>query len=97
MRYLTLTDIKQQLNINADFTEDDVYLNALGETAEDIVEQQIDCDLDVVVAGNNSYLPTPLKHAMKMLVEYFYDNRGSDDIEIPDSVFYLQKLYRHYS
>ena len=97
MRYLTLTDIKRQLVIDADFTDDDAYLEALGETAEDIVEQQIDCDLADVVENNNSYMPAPLMHAMKMLVEYFYNNRGSDTMEIPDSIFYLQKLYRHYN
>lgn len=97
MRYLTLTELKTQLNIDEEFIDDDAYLDALGCTAEDIVEQQIDCDLADVVEKSNSYLPAPLKHAMKMLVEYFYDNRGSDDIEIPDSVFYLQKLYRRYN
>jgi len=96
MRYLTLEDIKRQLVINEDFTDDDALLESLGDTAEEIVEQQIDCDLDVVVENNNNQLPAPLRHAMKMLVEYFYDNRGSDDTVIPESVFYMQKLYRNY-
>lgn len=96
MRYLTLEALKRQLIINEDYDGDDEYLESIGETVEDIVEQQIDKPLEDVVEDNNGVLPAPLKHAMKLLAEYFYDNRGSGDNEIPDAYFYLCKLYRKY-
>lgn len=96
MRYLTLNALKDQLIINRDFTGDDELLESIGETVEDIVEQQIDKPLEDVVEDNNGVLPAPLIHAMKLLAEYFYDNRGSGENDIPDAYYYLCKLYRKY-
>ena len=59
--------------------------------------QEIDCDLNQVVAANGGEIPKPLKHAMKIIVEYFYNNRGSDDVaQIPEAFFHMCKLYRRY-
>lgn len=96
MKYITLEAIKQQLNIDDYFTEDDEYLDALGDTAEELVEQQVNADLYDVLSKNNGTLPAPLKHAMKMIVEYLYDNRGSNDNEIPKAFYYMCGLYRNY-
>ena len=96
MTYLTLSMIKKQLVIDDDFTDDDEYLEALGDTAEELVEQQIDKSLADVLADNNNIMPAPLIHAMKMIVEYFYDNRGSAENEIPSAFYYICSLYRCY-
>ena len=96
MRYLTLNALKQQLVIDQDFEGDDELLESIGETVEDIVEQQIDIALEDVVEKNNGVLPSPIKHAMKMLAEYLYDNRGSGENDIPDAYYYLCKLYTKY-
>lgn len=96
MKYLTIEAIKQQLIIDSDFTEDDELLNALGDTAEELVEQQIDADLTDVVSNNNGKLPAPLQHAMKMIVEYLYNDRGSGETEIPKAFTYMCHLYRNY-
>lgn len=96
MQYLTIEQIKKQCVIDADFRDDDEYLEALGDTAEEIVEQQIDKSLSDVVSDNNGKLPSPLQHAMKMLVEYLYNNRGSDESDIPETFYYMCKLYRNY-
>ncbi len=97
MQYLTVEQIKKQCVIDADFHDDDEYLEALGDTAEEIVEQQIDKSLVDVVSDNNGTLPAPLRHAMKMLVEYLYNNRGSDESDIPEAFYYMCKLYRSYN
>lgn len=96
MNYLTIEKIKKQVIIDEDFHDDDEYLEALGDTAEELVEQQIDDDLFNVVAKNNGKLPSPLEHAMKMIVEYLYNNRGSDESEIPSAFYYMCQLYRNY-
>ena len=94
MRYLTKEALKQQLIINEDFTDDDELLEDIGQAVEDTVEQQIDMPLEDTLVNND--IPAPLKHAMKMLAEYFYDNRGSGDYSIPSAFYYLCKLYRRY-
>lgn len=97
MKYLTIDQIKKQCVIDDDFLEDDDYLETLGDTAEELVEQEIDCDLNQVVAANGGEIPKPLQHAMKIIVEYFYNNRGSDDVaQIPEAFFHMCKLYRRY-
>ena len=97
MNYLTIDELKKQCIIDLDFTEDDDYLAALGDTAGALVEQQIDSSLSDVVAENDGELPSPLKHAMKLIVEYLYNNRGSDESQIPEAYFYMCKLYRKFT
>ena len=96
MRFLTIDELKKQCVIDADFNDDNEYLESLGETAETLVEQQIDKSLDDVVSDSDGILPAPLKHAMKMIVEYLYNNRGSDESSIPEAYYYMCKLYRQY-
>lgn len=96
MKYITIEELKKQCVIDLEFKDDDEYLIALGETAEELVEQQIDLSLDDVVSKNDGKLPAPLKHAMKLIVEYLYNNRGSDESQIPEAYFYMCKLYRNY-
>lgn len=96
MRFLTLGDIKKQIVMDADYTDEDQYLESLGETAEELVEKQIDANLYDVVSEYNGELPKPLLHAMKMIVEYLYDNRGSAENNIPEAYYYMCRLYRNF-
>ena len=96
MNYLTLDELKKQLIVDADFHDDDDYITSLGDAAEQLVEQYIDKLLADVVSDYNGALPAPLRQAMKMIVEYLYDNRGSGENEIPEAVFLMIKLYRNY-
>lgn len=96
MQYLTIDELKKQCNIDTEFTDDDEYLVSLGDTAETLVSEQVNLPLDEIVAMNDGVMPSPLKHAMKLIVEYFYDNRGSDSTQIPDAYKYMTQLYRNY-
>jgi uncharacterized phage protein (predicted DNA packaging) len=96
MKYLTLETLKQQLIIDTSFEDDDDLLESIGDAVEETVEQLIDKPLEDVVEDNNGALPAPLLHAMKMLAEYFYDNRGSNDNDIPNAFYFLCKLYRQF-
>lgn len=99
MDFLTLDEIKKQCVIDADFKDDDEYLEMLGDSAEDTVQSLIRVDLTELSAQNGGVLPPAVRHAMRMLVDYFYAiERGSanEDKAIPESVFLLLKLYRNY-
>lgn len=104
--YISLADIKQHLNIDAAFTEDDSYLTSLIGVAETVVEKHIGCnladlcDLDGSGEVDESTLPSPLIHAMKLFVGNMYANRESiafaQSYKVPDSYDYLLSLYQHY-
>lgn len=95
--YITLQDVKNQCIIDSDFTDDDEYLESLADTAETLVSELVNDDLDYIAACHDGELPSPLIHAMKMLVEYMYANRGSDnENQIPDAVYMFIKLYRNF-
>lgn len=91
MKYLKLEDIKRQCIIDFDFTDDDVYLESLGDTAENFVEQIGNLDL-----SDFADVPPSLKHSMLLLCEYFYNNRGSDTTDIPPLFYTMIKMYRNY-
>lgn len=99
--FLTLEEIKKQLNIDPQFTEDDNYLLSLGEVAEKAVEKHIDMKLELVASKNGGAMPSPLLHAMKLMVGNLYENREpvayAGAVEIPLSYQYLLSLYKNYS
>lgn len=98
MNYLTLEELKRQCIIEADFTEDDELLEALGDAAEDFVQAHINCMLDDVTAENGGTLPNSLRQALLIIVDYLYDNRGSgDNHEIPPAFYVLCKPWMTYT
>jgi len=101
MNYLTLEELKKHLNVDEDFTDDDMYIESLGDVAEAIVAKHIDNDLANVVAFNQGELPMPIKHAMMLLVGNYYMNRESvafaTSSNIPYSFEYLLDPYVKYS
>lgn len=99
MKYLTLSEIKAQCTIDPQFDEDNEFLTMLGDSAEDMTEQLLDCSLDELVAEKGE-LPSTIRHALRMLVDYFYSvNRGSSENtpDIPNAVILMLKLYRQYN
>lgn len=100
MNYLTLAQIKKHLNIDTQFTDDDEYIESLGEVAEEIVSQHLRQDLSVIASGYNDNLPKPIVHAMLLLVGNFYANRETvafaSAYELPLSYEYLLSPYVGY-
>ena len=68
MRYLELSRIKEHLNIDKDFTDDDLYLESLGDVAEQMVEQHLECNLDEFDKLN---IPAPILHACFYMLVYY--------------------------
>jgi len=98
MEYLTLKEIKQQCVIDPQFDGDDEFLELIGNAAESMTEKLLNCPLDEITAMNGD-LPAGVRHAMRMLVDYFYSiNRGSSENtpDIPNAVLILLKLYRSF-
>jgi len=100
MNYLTLDMIKKQCVIDPDYHGDDEFLTMVGDTAENMVEQLVNCPLDEIAALNDGDMPAVLMHAMRMLADYYYAvERGSSDTEkeIPNAVMTMIKLYRKFT
>ena len=100
MNYLTLQEIKKHLNIDNDFTDDDSYIESLGEVAEEIVKQHVRKDLFMINTENRNKLPAPIKQAMLLLIGNYYANRESVTYaaakELPQAYEYLLSPYVSY-
>jgi len=99
MEYLDLSQIKKHLNIDAAFTDDDEYIESLGDVAEAIVSRHIDRNLeDILIDGE---LPAPIRHACQLYIGNMYMNRESVSnismIDIPKSYEYLLATYKNRS
>lgn len=100
MTYLDLKMIKKQCVVDDDFHCDDELLSHLGSVAEDVIANEIDCDLCEVAENNGGQLPITLMHAGYMLVDYLYGaERGSsgNDIPIPETILRFCRLFREYN
>lgn len=102
MKYLTLELIKRHLNLNADYTDEDKYLEMLGNAVENAVEKHIDCDLATLAwMQDDGKLPVALIEAMLLLLGVYYSNREAvafvASSEIPLAFTYLLDLFKNYS
>lgn len=75
MNILTLEEIK--LHIRIDGTEEDTVLESMGEVAEQMVITACRRTIDNIYETYGE-VPVQLRHAMLMLVDYHYNNRGED-------------------
>lgn len=102
MKWLTTNIIKKHLNIEPTFTDDDDLLEVYADTAEQIVEQELQTSLDNIAKDNkNGSLPTPIKQAMLIMIANFYSQRESFSSlqvnAVPRSVDYLLSPYHKYT
>jgi len=75
MKYLKLSTLKSQLNIDVDFLGDDEYLAELEGAALDAIENHLARPLsEVLTAGK---LPSAISHAARLLIGHWYANRES--------------------
>lgn len=100
MKYLTLELLKRQLNMNLDYTDEDVYLTHLCDVTEDVVKKAIDDNLEVLADANDGVLPPSIVHAMLLLAATYYSNRENvafaNGIDVPKTYDYLIDLNRNY-
>ena len=75
MKWLTLSRIKRQLRIEADFTEEDDLLEMYGESAEEVLLNYLNRSYEDVIEVYGR-VPAPLVHASLMLVDTSYQYRS---------------------
>lgn len=91
---ITLDEIKQHLNLEADWHGEDSYLQSLIGAAKQVVEMHICDDIDGKSEGQ-----LPLAHAIKLLVGTWYMNRESlSNLQKGNHSYeYILSLYKNYS
>lgn len=97
---IDLATIKQHLNIDADYTDDDNYIAFLEGVAEEIVQKHIDKSFEDIIAEVGA-IPQPLLHSILLIIGNMYDNRESvaftNAVEVPNSLSYILSMYRDYT
>lgn len=97
--YVTLTELKKQLNIDTAFTDDDTYLESLEAAGEEVVSKYINRELSDIVDSNNK-LPASVKHAILLWVSTAYEIResvsNSSMVPVHHSFDLLCDLWRKY-
>lgn len=91
--------MKAQTNIDPQYTGDDEYLEMVADAAEDYLSAYIRCPLEEVEAEYGE-LPATLKHALRILVDFYYSSfrgSGDSDIDFPAAFEKMAKLYRNYA
>lgn len=99
MAYITLEEAKRHLNIEAEFTDDDTYIDSLivaaeGKVAEDVLQPLEELE------DEQGAIPAPLRQAILLQVGDFYASREDTvyGVTVHSTGAYraLIGLYRHY-
>lgn len=98
--YISLEEAKNHLNIEADFTDDDAYIQHLVDAAEAVVAEDI-CTPLAEVESAEGEIPLPLKQAILLMVGTFYASRETQAFGVLVSQLpqyrHIIGLYRDYS
>ena len=97
---ITLSTIKQHLNLDENFKEDDNLLLLYLQASEAAVSKHLDMPLDTLVDPKTGYLPKSVEACILLMIGNLYANREavtySSAIEVPLSYSYLISLNKHY-
>lgn len=96
--YITLEQAKKHLNVDEEFTSDDLYILDLITVSEDATSRHLNIALNELEAGGK--LPPAIIHAMLLMIGNLYANREPVSygvmVKIPLSYEYLIGLYKKY-
>ena len=96
---LNLKRAKEHLNIEEDFTDDDEYIQSLINVSYDVVNKHINNPIEEVV-NENGDIPSPLEHAMLLMIGNLYQNREiasfANATRLPYNYEYLLNFYKNY-
>ena len=98
--YLYLNQVKKHLNIEDEFKDDELYILDLITVAEESISKHIDIALENLT-GEGGLLPSPIVHAMLLLIGNLYANREPVSygtvVKVPLSYEYLLGFYKNYN
>lgn len=102
---LQIEEIKAQLRLDEDFTDEDSLLELLGKAVQSRTENFLNRKLYATVAErpeddpDGLVMPDEVKLALLLLVTHFYENRSTvtevEKLELPMSFNWLVGPYRH--
>ena len=97
--YVSLNEIKQQLNIDQNYSGDNAYLEYIIQVAEDAIEQNI-CHPLTDYTEEGKTFPPSLKHAIMFYASNLYANRESisygQAYTVPDTFHFLLSPFKKY-
>lgn len=101
MAYIRIEQAKKHLNIDSTFCDDDEYISDLIDVVEIAVKNHINQDLETIAIANGDVLPSPLQHAMLLLLGGFFAVRenisfSGKAVEIPLNYRYLLAPYQNF-
>ncbi|MGL5894507.1 MAG: head-tail connector protein [Bacteroidales bacterium] len=96
MKTITLEELRAQVNV--DYDDDDDYLSALIDVAEEAVESHINRPLEELLVEGK--YPARIKHAVKLLCANLNQNRESiaysSPHQVPYTYEYLLQPFKKY-
>lgn len=96
--YVTLSQVKQHLQIDKDFKDDDNYLITLVQVAEDAIESNLNIPLASLL--KDGVLPKAVFHSILLMIGNLYSNREpvsfTSATKIPYTLEFLLATYKHY-
>lgn len=98
--YITLSSLKQSLNIDLDHKDDDALLLMYLEAAENTIEKHLGYSLSQLAESNDGELPAEIKCCVMMSVGSLYNTRESvsyASISQNPMFNYLISLSRNYA
>ena len=89
---ISLSEAKEQIHVDADFTADDAYIESLIEMAHAMAEEY--CGVEFC-----EDVPETVRHAMKLAIAHYYENRDVFDDKAYKSfrMAFQNLLYPHKS
>lgn len=100
--YISIDKIRQHLNIDDFYHEDDEYINHLTVAAETAVAKRLNVkNLGVLLDKETGYLPEDVNHAVLLLIGNWYSNREAVSTlnvnKLPYGLEFLFELNKNYS
>ncbi|KHM13216.1 MULTISPECIES: head-tail connector protein [Klebsiella] len=102
---LSMEEIKAQLRLDDDFSDEDTLLALLGKAAQSRAENYLNRRLYETASDrpeddpDGLVMPDDIKLALLMLVSHFYENRSAvtevEKLELPMSFIWLVGPYRY--